>query len=256
MNINEVLASMDAGETAFPAGWAQGRAGFGGLVAAMMFRALEKQIIDRPVRALSISFVAPVQAGPISLPVEVFRQGGSVTQAQCRLEQGGQVLAVMLASFGKARESSIHVEPVARPSISSPEQGMALPEVPGLTPEFVRHFDFRWCEGPYPYTAGDQGLIAGWVRFREPMGHSVAHLLALVDAWPPAVIGLFSKPAPSSSLTWNIEFIGESNKPADWWQYRADTDYAANGYAFTEARLWHEDGSLIAISRQTVAAFG
>lgn len=256
MTIDEILVSTAAGECHFPEGWAQGRAGFGGLVAAMMFQALQARITDRPVRAISVSFVGPVQAGPVALEVTVFREGRSVTQAQCRLEQQGQVLAVMLASFGKGRESAIRVAGPSAPTLAGPEQGQALPEVPGLTPEFVRHFDFRWCEGPYPYTGGEQGVIGGWVRFREPQGHSPAHLLALVDAWPPAVIGMFRQPAPSSSLTWNMEFIGDTDLPSDWWQYRADTDYAAEGYAFTEARLWRDDGTLVAISRQTVAAFG
>jgi acyl-CoA thioesterase len=144
----------------------------------------------------------------------------------------------------------------AAPDIAGPEQSTALPEIEGVTPRFIRHFDLRWSAGPYPYTGGERGFIDGWVRFRESTGYSVAHLLALVDAWPPAVIGLFERPAPSSSLTWSIEFMDEQTSPSPWWRYHASTDYAADGYAHTEARLWHDDGRLVAISRQTVAAFG
>ena len=259
MHIDPVLASVDQ-EITIPEGWMQGRACFGGLVAALLYRRLESAIQDRAPRALTISFVGPVVAGEAQLQMEVFREGKSVTQAECRLLQQGQVAAVMLASFGRARESSIAVPGPAMPAITAPDQATALPEVPGLTPEFVRHFDFRWSEGPLPYTAGEQGIIAGWVRFREPAGHSVAHLLALVDAWPPAIIGLFSRPAPSSSLTWTIELIQDVT-PAEsvtnpWWGYRADTDYAADGYAHTRATLWDAQGRPVAISRQTVAAFG
>ena len=259
MHIDSILSSL--GESVrIPEGWMQGRACFGGLVAALLFRRVESRVPDRTPRSLTISFIGPVVAGSAQLQVEVFREGKSVTQAECRLLQEGQVLAVMLASFGRARESSIAVSGPAMPVISPPEQTMALPEVPGLTPEFVSHFDFRWAEGPFPYTAGEQGLIAGWVRVREPAGHSVAHLLALVDAWPPAIIGLFSRPAPSSSLTWTIELIQEvaalPSAANPWWGYRADTDFAADGYAHTRAMLWDAKGRPVAISRQTVAAFG
>ena len=45
-----------------PAEWGQGRASFGGLVAALQFEAMRAKVpADRPVRSLAITFVGPVE---------------------------------------------------------------------------------------------------------------------------------------------------------------------------------------------------
>jgi acyl-CoA thioesterase len=257
MDFDAILDEVRGGVARIPDGWMQGRSCFGGLVAALMYRALAARIpADRAVRSMTLSFVGPVAAGPVSLPVEILREGRAVTQAEARLVRDGAVLAVMLASFGAGRQSQLEVVAEPPPPIAPPETGLPIPEAPGIIPEFTRHFDFRWIEGDLPFTGGATSAIGGWIRFRAPGGHSVAHLLGLVDAWPPAMIGRLSHPAPSSSLTWTVEPIGDLETPADWWQYRAWTDRTANGYGHTEARLWRPDGRLAAISRQTVVLFG
>ena len=49
-------------EFSIPAGWAQGRASFGGLVAALQCGAVRARVpADRPVRSLAITFVGPVE---------------------------------------------------------------------------------------------------------------------------------------------------------------------------------------------------
>src|SRR5690606_2860286 len=87
-----------------PEGWGQGRATFGGLVAAVLYAHMEHQIeAIRLPRSLSLSFVGPVAPGPVELETEILREGRGVTQAQSRLRQNGQVQAVMLGSFGASR---------------------------------------------------------------------------------------------------------------------------------------------------------
>lgn len=64
MNFNQLLdAVREAPEgVGIPASWAQGRAAFGGLMAAMVYQAMcQKLSDDRPVRSLAISFVAPLR---------------------------------------------------------------------------------------------------------------------------------------------------------------------------------------------------
>ena len=102
---------------------------------------------------------------------------------------------------------------------------------------------------------------ARWRRLRdqgsaEPANE--AHLLALVDAWPPAVLPHLSAPAPGSSLTWTIEFVQPMSELStlDWCLYRAQIEHARDGYGHVAAALWSPAGELLAISRQTVAVFG
>ncbi len=85
-----------------------------------------------------------------------------------------------------------------------------------------------------------------------------AHLLALVDAWPPSVLPMLRQPAAGSTLTWTIEFVQSvrSLNAGDWCQYRVETEYAREGYGHAAAALWSADGALLALSRQTVTVFG
>jgi acyl-CoA thioesterase len=80
MNFHDIIASVSpAGDVQVPEGWTQGRALFGGLLAALMFRALEQQVgRDVPLRSLTMSFVAPATQGPLHCEAEILRRGKSV----------------------------------------------------------------------------------------------------------------------------------------------------------------------------------
>lgn len=72
-----------------PPEWGQGRASFGGLVAALQYEAMRARVpADRPVRSLAITFVGPVAPDvPVSFQVDVLREGKAVSQcwgAPCR----------------------------------------------------------------------------------------------------------------------------------------------------------------------------
>ncbi len=242
-----------------PPGWGQGRATFGGLVAALMQQHLDNSIGGgRTLRSASITFVGPAAAGEITLRSELIRRGKSVLQAECRAWQGGQVVAMLVACFGAARDSRLAIPAAAAPTFRAPEDCQALPWIPGVVPDFTQQFDFRWHQGDLPFSRGERADIGGWVRLRTPVERiSPAMVMALVDAWPPTVIGMFDSPAPVSTLSWSMEFLSPTQAiPHDgWWQYLADTDTARDGYVHAHSSLWSPGGELVAISRQTVTVF-
>mgnify|MGYP006175117917 CR=1 FL=1 len=84
-----------------------------------------------------------------------------------------------------------------------------------------------------------------------------AHILALVDAWPPALLPHLKRPAPGSTLTWTIEFVQPllELSTLDWCKYCVTTEHARDGYGHAAAALWSAEGKLIALSRQTVTIF-
>ncbi|HAW21798.1 MAG TPA: acyl-CoA thioesterase II, partial [Pseudomonas sp.] len=60
MTLSELLQAVreTPQDVVVPSSWGQGRAGFGGLAAALVFEAMQAKVpSDRPVRSLSISFV-------------------------------------------------------------------------------------------------------------------------------------------------------------------------------------------------------
>lgn len=260
MSLHQITTSLTAdGHVDIPTGWTQGRALYGGLVAALLYRALEQKVGQGvPLRSATINFIAPASDGLLQCQAEIFRQGKSVTQGECRAIQNGQVVAVLLASFGAARESSININECPAPAFTAPEAAMKLPVVKGITPEFLQHYDMRWAHGSFPFTRAEKGDIGGWVRelgARDSVDYG--DLIALVDTWPPTVLSMLSAPAPASSMTWTIEFMpgATDGTGQQWWQYLAETEFAAEGYVHSRARLWDESGKLFAISRQTVTVF-
>lgn len=247
-----------------PATWAQGRASFGGLVAALAYEAMRAQVPEgRPVRSLAITFVGPVAPDvPVSFEAEVLREGKAVSQMALRAVQDGQVVTLVQGSFGAPRESVVEVLPLPAPQIEPAERCQELPYLRNVTPEFTRYLAMRWGIGGMPFSHNKSRQMGGWVRLRhdavaQPEGLTEAHLLALVDAWPPAVLSHLQGPAPGSSLTWTCEFV--QPLPAvmsdAWCLYRAEIEHARDGYGHVAAALWSPAGELIALSRQTVTVF-
>ncbi|MGQ7958202.1 acyl-CoA thioesterase [Pseudomonas sp. SP16.1] len=265
MTFSELLQAVRANPDALviPAVWGQGRASFGGLVAALAYEAMRARVSEgRPVRSLAITFVGPVAADvPVSFQVEVLREGKAVSQLCLRALQDGQVVTLVQGSFGAARASAVEVAPLPAPQIEPAERCQELPYVRGVTPEFTRFLAMRWGLGGMPFSNNPSRQMGGWVRLRgeqQPQVLSEAHLLALVDAWPPAVLPHLKSPAPGSSLTWTIEFVQPLRELSTehWCLYRAEIEHARDGYGHVAAALWSPDGELIAISRQTVTVFG
>ncbi|MFP5430236.1 MAG: thioesterase family protein [Gammaproteobacteria bacterium] len=259
--LDDLLKSAALQESvAIPEGWAQGRACYGGLVAALLCARLRHVVgEERVLRSATVSFVGPVAVGAARLVVEVLRSGKSVTQAEARLYQSDEVQAVLLASFGATRVSQILVAPrVATPVFRRPEDSASMPWVPGVMPEFLQQLDMRWAEGAMPFAGAAQPDFGGWMRFRHDIpDFTLTHLFGLIDAWPPAVLPMFRTPAPASSMCWTLEFLHfpEGKTGEHWWQYQVRTDASGEGYAHTEAHVWDDDGRLVAISRQTITVF-
>lgn len=264
MTFADLLASLadSAGqEVTIPAGWAQGRAAYGGLVAALVYQGMRARIGDsRPVRSLAITFVGPVAPGvAMQVETDVLREGKAVTQMLGMARQNDQVMCIVQGSFGASRESVVSVASEPAPEVKAVENCVEIPSIEGLTPVFLQHFAVRWALGDPPFTNSRKREMGGWMRFREDQGSvHEAHILGLVDVWPPAVLPHLKQYAPASSLTWTIEFVQPQPElgNTDWLLYRASIDHASDGYGHASAMIWREDGALVAISRQTVAVFG
>ena len=263
MDFNDVMVAVSdsAGQRLdIPEKWGQGRATFGGLVAAVLLQRIEVELgIQRPLRSLSLSFVAPVAPGALEVQVRLLREGKAAIQVQATAIQQEQVCAVMLASFGSDRESVVQVEHALAPTFIGPDEVQAFPFIPGLTPDFTQYFDYRYTLGKMPFMGGQQTEMGGWIRLREasPAAVSLVALLALMDAWPPAVFSLLKKPASGSSLTWTLSVlqVPQDCSGNDWWQYQAAIQHSANGYSHIDATLWDKHGRACVLSRQTVSVF-
>ncbi len=244
-----------------PSSWSNGRTVFGGLTAALLNQAMCSELHDEYLlRVQNTQFIGPVLLDePFEIDVTHLRDGKNVTQLQAKIIQGDQIAVLANVAYGKERESKINV---AEPKVELPElpkKPTWIPQIPKVTPKVLKYFDCKFEEGGAPFTGKKNTTYSGWMRFSELPGQLTdAHIIALIDIWPPPVLQILRWPAPSSSLCWNVEFIHPHPiiSGTQWLAFRCITRQAAGGYAHTEASIYTQSGQLIAISRQTVTVFG
>jgi len=258
-----------------PPEWMQGRASFGGIVAAVGLRALRASLGDgRTPRSIHTSFFGPLGPGPARVTAEIVRRGRFVTHGRAEIRQGPRtpkasehegaamdgpaMQAQVTATFADDRESQVIVEPPTRPARPGPEGLVDLPYIEGVTPAFTRAFAFRWTDGAIPFTGAKQPGLGGWCRYRsDPGPDPYAALAGLLDAWPSPVVSMFRRPGPASSVTWSSLFydVPAVIDPDQWWWYGADAIAAGHGYAGFRASLYGPSGRLAATVEQLVALF-
>lgn len=263
-----VPSSLENGQSIrvhLPADWGQGRSSFGGAQTGLGLAALEAVLPRDPsepprrCRSMMVSFVGPVAAGEIELSASVLRHGRSATHVSASLTQDGSLRCAIMASFASSRPSAVEIASAAMPELEGPEGLISLPFIPGVLPEFTRHFEMRWASGGPPGSALPETSFSGWVRFREHVGGPLgpAWIAALVDAWPAPAFQRLRKPPLASSLSWALEFVDVDREAASdqFWAFAVDTERASGGWVYTRGRLWSPTGTLVATSSQTVALF-
>jgi acyl-CoA thioesterase len=241
--------------------WTQGRSIFGGLSAALVLTHIEAKtdLTNKYLRTINVHFCGPIDADkPCQIQCTLLSEGKSISQVQGQLIQDGNVKTLIVACFGAQRRSSINV-PIntLNPQIP-PESALKTPFIKDVTPNFIQHMDVRLTSKNPPFSGSENATLNGWMRFADaPEPFSDAAMLALIDTWPPAVLGMLKDFAPASTVTWNIEFIQPRPdvKSNDFLYYECDVVQAGSGYAHTEGKIYHPDGQLLALSRQLVAVY-
>ena len=260
----EMIALSDScwqtAELSIPGDWAQGRTAFGGISAGMAFQAIKTQVVDdRLLRSYTTNFVGPLSLNtPFVIRVTCLRTGKNVSQYTGEIIQDGQVCVFVQACFGTARESRVRVENTQKHDMPAPKKAKFIPQIPKVTPKFFRHFDLAINEGGMPFTHRETSFYHGFMRFSvPPKVITDAHLITMVDAWPPTLLQMLRWPAPASTVSWNLEFIHPHAEVSgeDWFAYQVHTRQAADGYGHTEATIWNSNNDVVALSRQTVAVF-
>jgi acyl-CoA thioesterase len=240
--------------------WSQGRATFGGMVAALGNEAMRRLVSpDRSLRGLDTTFIGPVLAGEVRIDAEILRTGKAVTVAYARLSSNGNVAATTTGIYGAARNSSLALAPDV---VSGVPRAVDLPERESITalggPTFLEHFGFRWAEGSRPFSGTRLRTAKIYVRHKDTAPLTESHVVALIDCIPSVVLQLLAKPAPSSSLTWNVQFLRHdySFAPDAWWRIDSEVNAAGGGYSCESCTLLDPNGAPAALARQIVAVFG
>lgn len=240
--------------------WGQGRAIFGGLVAAAGNEAMRQLAPrDRRLRSLQTTFVGPAPAGTWRVRPRVLRVGKAVTLTHCEILDGDQVVATQVAVYGGPRLSAVSVsalQPAAAPRAVDDINEVRFRPEHGFPP-FIQHFALRWAQGAKPFS-GQQSPTKAFIRHRDPSPLTEAHIVALVDCIPTPALSMLKAPAPASSLVWTLEFIEHDFgfAPDRWWRIDTDLDAARDGYVQQSGVLIDPDGRPFALTRQLFVVFG
>ena len=260
MRYSEVLDSVReqaGGWTAsIPEDWLQGRSVFGGLQVALALRAM-RSLVPRsvPLRTVQTTFLAPVPAGEVQLRAQILRAGKSATHVEARLMDREQTLCVVIGVFGVARPSAVRISPV-QPPVEC-DKPIAFPFIPGITPDFTRHFAVRWLRGGLPFTSSTSLQNVVEIGLRDEGRASEEHVLAIADFIPPIALSMLKQPVAGSSMTWMLEFLDNrvNELPLLGWRMDAELSAARDGYTSQTGMLWGPDGRAVALSRQSMVVF-
>ena len=104
--------------------------------------------------------------------------------------------------------------------------------------------DPRWAVAG----AGDEAVVAGWIRFADERPVDTMALMLFADAFPPSVFSMLGTIGwvPTLELTVHLR-----RRPAPGWiRARFVTDDLTNGMLIESGELWDSSGQLVAKSRQ------
>ena len=231
----------------------------GGYLMAIAARAMAL-VAERPDPVtLTAHFLRPAVVGPVEVTTEVVKAGRRHTTVQASLLQDGVEKVRLLGAFGdlSTAEGPTYLD---RPALQLPPieecvdvnaAADASEQASRLTPSVLRRFDHRVHADTLAFTVGrppGRGVMEGWTRFAggEPM--DTLGLLAVADAYPPAIFNRDGVVGwvPTVELTVQIR----QRPPDGYLATRFTTELVTRGYLEEDGEIWDADGNLVALSRQ------
>lgn len=257
---NHYLKDPTAHPLTIPKQWSQGRTVYGGLSAALLFYAIKQQVSpELKVKNINTNFVGPMLTDEaVDIEVQEVRTGKNVSQWLAFGKQNGKTCTLLQACFVRDRDSNIEINNAPALKLGPPHKKSFIPQIPKVTPKFLKNFDLAILGGGIPFTGRKTDFYQGWFRHKKTEGvlDDVA-LIGLLDATPPTVLQMLKWPAPASTINWNVEFIHPLPELSmeGWIAFDDQSVHAKDGYSAVEMHVWDNNGRLIALSRQTIAVF-
>jgi acyl-CoA thioesterase len=236
------------------AGWMGPRAPNGGVLAALMVRAVQARLgpAAPPPRTLSAHYLEAPGPEPVQIEVQVLRARRRVSACEVRLSQGGRLTcqATVLCSAPRAQiDEGLH-----RPAPAAPASGqlaeLSAAQMRKMPPIFER-LRVHPAFGAAPFSGAEEALAGGWIALRgDEAPLDAARLCALCDLWWPALFARLREPNPLPTILLTIH-LRETLRPAHPPVLaRFASDELREGHVEERGELWSADGRLLAESLQ------
>lgn len=244
---------------------------FGGqIVAQSLLAAGETVNDDRQCHSLHGYFLRPGNTDrEMTFTVESVRDGRSFSMRNVKVEQNGNHIFSLMASFHVPEDGAHHTEvmpavkdPIDLPSFDEQFAGREHVDDMGKWFDRVSSFDIRYAgSSPFDagYDSGERHRSRIWIRFKEPAPRdqlmhraivSYVSDLAILDPillaherrWTDgAIIG--------ASLDHSIWFHRDIDA-SHWLLFDQTSSVAAHNRGLARAHVWTEDGKLVATVAQ------
>jgi acyl-CoA thioesterase len=234
--------------------WSNGDGPHGGVLAAMVTRALTATLDDPGLapRALTLHYLrAPSLAQPIEVSVDIERRGRRTSTLSARVTQDGRPAVLALATYIGGLEQWRSWEPAPR-AIAGPQEIEPSPPFEGRPP-FLDFLEQRVGLGGAMFGGGDSALSGGWLDFAAPREIDAPAIAFFCDAWVPTAFMRLRDWAIVPTLELTIHFVVALGTPlpAGPLQVRFDAPSAAGGTFDEDGEVWSASGRLLARSRQS-----
>ncbi len=227
----------------------------GGYLLAAAIRAMGGALGPEHPHPFSVNahYLRPGEAGPVTVDVDIVRQGRTLSTVTGSLVQSGKERLRLLGSFGDlTRNGGPSVVAGSPPDLPPPEQCVSRnassihykPSRIAENMEVLLNPATGWTKGA-PSGVAD---ISGWLRFTDGRQPDVLSLALFADAMPPAVFEVLpnSQWVPTVELTVHFRAVPEPG----WLRGRFVTRFLVGGFFEEDGELWDSTGQLVAQSRQ------
>ena len=241
-------------------GWWISRGPNGGYVSAILLRAMTLAVDDaeRLPRSFTVHFTAPPDEGAVRIDTVIERTGRSMTTTTARLLQGERLCALAIGAFSRPRRGP-EFQDAEFPRVVPPERALRIEA--GGTPMRERYENLVALPEAIAEADPARGTArtGGWIRLREPQPADACVIVAVCDAWPPALRERDwpdgqSPPAGFPTVDLTVHFrVGlplPDLDPESFLLAQFRTRTLGEGFLEEDGEIWTPDGRLVAHSRQ------
>lgn len=254
-------------DAVLPDGWRVGAGINGGLLSALVARALSKELGSgsghRDPFALTAYFLSACHPGPVTVRTGSVRSGRHLSTGAARLMQSGKdgtevERLRVLASYGDLGALTDEVlTTAAPPRMPDPDDCLPADQAPPAFLErapFIRQMDLRLDPSTVGWAFGQPsgvGALRGWLRMPDGRQPDPLLLIFAADCLPPTAfeLGIFGW-MPTVELTVHVR----ARPSGGWLRVSHTTRNFAGGFLEEDAEVWDESGRLVAQSRQLARA--
>jgi acyl-CoA thioesterase len=219
---------------------------YGGTGAAVMVAAMETET-GRDALWSTVQFVGSADVGErIDCHVEVLASGRRTSQVRMTATVGDRIVLAGVGATGAHRDGAIEAHMPVMPDVPLPEECEGWG---GRHPMAASQSGRGWFELVEMRQAAESGSM--WSRFTSGI-HTRATIAFVADMVPTSVVRAVGMVGGGTSLDNSLRFgrLVET----EWVLLDMDPWLASGGYLHGGARVWSEDGALVAVASQTASA--